>query len=126
MKAPSPLLAVVLLALAGACLGADFEGLQRLARQGDAKAQYELANLYALGEAPPGEPDPDRMAARWYFEAAQQGHADAQYALGLFFLSGKGVIQNQDEALKWLKRAAAAGHADARRFVGENAPPAAR
>lgn len=126
MKALPPLLAAVLLALGGPCRGADFGRLQQLALQGDAGAQYELASLYAFGDVPPGEPDPDRMAARWYFEAAQQGHADAQYALGLFFFSGKGVVQSRDEALKWLRRAAASGHADARRFLGENALPAAR
>ena len=65
----------------------------------------------------------DITAARWYFESAQQGNADAAYALGILFLSGKGVQQSQDEALKWLRRAANAGHVDAQRFIGNIAAP---
>jgi TPR repeat protein len=93
-----------------------------LAREGNAQAQYHLGNLYALGDGPAEEPDPDRMAARWYFESAQQGNADAQYALGLLFLSGKGVVRSDDEARKWFARAANGGHADAQRFLSDFTP----
>ena len=93
-----------------------------LAREGNTQAQYHVGNLYALGEGPAEEPDPDRTAARWYFESAQRGNADAQYALGLLFLSGKGVIQSQEEARKWFARAANAGHADAQRFLSDFTP----
>ena len=58
-----------------------------------------------------------RLAAQWYFEAARQGHADAQYALGILFLAGSGVTQNAAEARKWFARAAKQGHADAQVYL---------
>jgi len=64
--------------------------------------------------------DVDRQAAQWYFEAARRGHADAQYSLGILFLTGKGVVQSRDEALKWIRRAADQGHADAAAYVAGN------
>ena len=41
-----------------------------LAKQGDARAQYNLAMLYSNGR---GVPQSDTEAARWYKEAASQG-----------------------------------------------------
>lgn len=92
-----------------------------LALNGNALAQYHLANLYALGHGQLDE-DADRMAARWYFESGQQGNVDAQYALGLLFLSGKGVLPNEEEARKWFARAANGGHADAQGFFSRFTP----
>jgi len=42
--------------------------------------------------------------------AAHQGDADAQYMLGHFYQSGKGVKKDWVEALKWLQRAKEQGH----------------
>lgn len=82
------------------------------------EAQFQLANLYALGlGVPQEESEPDRAAARWYFEAASQGHAEAQHNLGILFLSGKGVVQSTGEALKWFRRASNNGHREAQRFI---------
>ena len=61
--------------------------------------------------------DPARLAAQWYFEAARQGHAEAQYSLGILFLTGTGLIQNQTEAVRWIERAAQQGHADASAYL---------
>lgn len=93
-----------------------------IAHGGNALAQYQLGNLYALGHRLPDE-DADRMAAQWYFESARQGNIDAQYALGLLFLSGKGVLRSEEEARKWFARAANGGHADAQRFLSDFTPP---
>jgi uncharacterized protein len=77
---------------------------------------------YGLAAAPDAE-DPQRAAARWYFEAARQGHAEAQYSLAVMFLTGSGVALSADEARKWMGRAAAQGHADARQWLqGQPAP----
>jgi len=51
-------------------------GLAQAAEAGDARAQYELAVLYANGEAAAGTPD-YAQAARWFAEAARNGAADA-------------------------------------------------
>jgi uncharacterized protein len=91
---------------------------ERAARQGNAEAQFQLANMYAYGLVDGGRgEDHDRQAALWYFEAARQGHAEAQYSLGILFLTGKGVVQNPQEADKWIRRAAEQGHADAAAYL---------
>ncbi|WP_125169907.1 sel1 repeat family protein [Leptospira perolatii] len=41
--------------------------------------------------------------------AAEQGHALAQYYLGLHFLEGVGVEQSDAEAVKWLREAYLSG-----------------
>jgi len=48
----------------------------------------------------------------------------SQYGLGLLFLAGKGVVQDQEEALKWIRRAADHGHATARSFLANERPAA--
>lgn len=91
---------------------------ERAARQGNAEAQFQLANMFAYGLIESGRGDDhDLQAAQWYFEAARQGHAEAQYSLGILFLTGKGVVQNPQEANKWIRRAAEQGHADAAAYV---------
>lgn len=47
-------------------------------------------------------------------ERAVAGKAWAQYDLGLRYLKGDGVAQDQDAARKWLAAAASQGHEDAR------------
>jgi len=75
--------------------------------------------MYAYGLAPlPADADGNRLAAQWYFEAARAGHADAQYSLGILFLTGSGVEQDDAEARRWIARASAQGHADARAYLG--------
>ncbi len=48
-----------------------------------------------------------------YLEQAQQGHADAQYQLGISYSQGKGVSIDKAEALGWFLKAAEQGHSDA-------------
>ena len=46
---------------------------------------------------------------KWYQLAADQGHADAQYSLGVSYETGKGVAEDNAEAVKWYQRAAEQG-----------------
>lgn len=88
-------------------------------------AQYRLATLYTLRHGvPAGTEDPDIEAARWYFSSAARGHAEAQYALALMFITGKGLERSPEEADKWMRRAAAQGLEAARTF-GDAKPAAA-
>ncbi len=48
---------------------------------------------------------------------AKQGHADAQFHLGLMYNKGKGVPQNSAKALKWARKAARQGHFLARDYL---------
>ena len=67
-------------------------------------------------------------AARWYRRAAERGHAEAQFQLGLMYLNGQGVRHAYDAAACWLREAADHGHALAQRnlavlyFKGEGVP----
>ena len=44
---------------------------------------------------------------KWYAKAAAQGHATAQYNLGVSYELGKGVVQDAALAVEWYKKAAA-------------------
>ena len=49
---------------------------------------------------------------------AEQGIAEAQYALGLMYADGKGVIENDKKAVKWYRLAANQGFAYAQNDLG--------
>ena len=38
----------------------------------------------------------------WYLKAANQGHANAQYNIGVMYKNGVGVEKNYNEAIKQL------------------------
>jgi TPR repeat protein len=46
-------------------------------------------------------------------QAAKQGEAQAQYYVGMMYLEGRGVAQDEAQAVPWLKKAAEQGHAAA-------------
>lgn len=95
-----------------------FALFERAAAAADRDAMFLLGRMNLLGHGPTRtNPDAEREAARWFFEAARRGHADAQFHLGLLFYAGTGVEKNTDEALKWIRRAAGSGHEAARQFT---------
>jgi TPR repeat protein len=49
---------------------------------------------------------------------ADQGDAQAQYNLGVFYENGQGVPPNDAEAVKWYHKAAEQGYGDARYNLG--------
>jgi hypothetical protein len=57
-------------------------------------------------------------AAVWYVMAAVQGHADAQYNLGVMYENGRGVPKVYQEAVKWYRLAADQGDASAQHNLG--------
>ena len=59
-------------------------------------------------------------ALREFRPLAEQGHADAQFNLGLMYYKGQGVPQDHAEAMKWYRKAAEQGDADAQRNLGVN------
>lgn len=59
-----------------------------------------------------------REAAKLYREAAMQGVADAQYSLGLLYVTGEGVAKDSSEAMKWFRKAAEQGRAAAQFALG--------
>lgn len=95
----------------------------RKAEQGDAIAQFMLANMYEKGsrEVPK---DPEE-AGKWFRRSflcfrlvAEEGDLFAQYWLGGLYKNGKGVLPNHKAALRWFVRAAEQGDAQAQATLG--------
>ncbi len=51
-------------------------------------------------------------------KAAEQGHADAQYNLGVMYANGDGVPEDYAEAVRWFRKAAEQGDALAQARLG--------
>ena len=90
--------------------------LRPLAETGDPRAQNSLGFMYASGK---GTPQDYAEAVKWYRKAADQGIAEAQYAvLASIYDHGKGVPQDYAEAVKWYRKAAEQGYAKAQLNLG--------
>ena len=88
-----------------------------LADEGDAQAQYRVADLYDLGR---GVARDYQAAVLWYRRAADQGHANAQHNLGSMYELGDGVEPDYAlaAAIVWFRRAALQGYAPAQCSLG--------
>lgn len=86
-----------------------------LAEQGDAKAQFMLAEHYYEGFMV--EKD-TQQAVHWYQKAAEQGHREAQFNLATAYDTGEGVQQNLSKAAQWYEKAALQGEASAAYNLG--------
>lgn len=62
--------------------------------------------------------DDHHFAVRLYQGSAEKGDRDAQYKLGLLYLTGNGALQDFVEAAKWLKLAAEQGYGLAQYELG--------
>ena len=71
-----------------------------------------------LPQQPKKRVDDHHFTVQLYQESAENGEADAQYKLGLLYLTGNGALQDFAEAAKWLKRAAEQGYALAQYELG--------
>jgi hypothetical protein len=70
--------------------------LRQQAEQGDAKAAFELGEMYQY------RPQPDYAEAlRWYHKSADEGNAAARLQIGEMYLDGQGVMQDYTEAARW-------------------------
>ena len=73
-------------------------GLQERAGRGDLAACYALGRCHADAK---GVTKDETEAAAWFKRAAEQGHADSQFALAVAYLNGTGVDQNPTAAARW-------------------------
>ena len=85
-------------------------GFWVLAQKGDPLAQFNLAQLYRLGQ---GIPVDLQRARYWYAEAAARGNGPAQFNLGLMYEHGYGTPVDRTDARAWYRRAAAQNIAEA-------------
>ncbi|HSR55039.1 MAG TPA: tetratricopeptide repeat protein, partial [Alphaproteobacteria bacterium] len=91
---------------------------RKAANQGYARALHSLAFMYRYGRGLGHDYEEAvrlfRKAAlqgfddsvKWIRHAAEQGHAGAQYSLGLLYQGGRGLVQDYAEALRWFEEAA--------------------
>ena len=88
------------------------EDLTLCAEQGDAAAQFSLGWAYGwfLDHRLPNPhenrggglvPEDDEEAVRWFRLAADQGHANAQFMLGIMYTRGHGVQRDLTLAHMW-------------------------
>lgn len=94
----------------GPTLEADLQLCIRQAELGHAEAQYQLGNYWYDDTLT--EQDFSK-ALHWYEQASLQGHAAAQYRLGLMFARGEGVLVNRSQAYVILKMSAINGSDEA-------------
>lgn len=92
-----------------------FERMAAAAKDGDPKAQHDLAIMYLRGN---GVPTDHAQAAIWLEKSAGAGIPKAQYNLGLLYEKGLGVTQNYGTAFLWYQRAARQGHTRAQHNLG--------
>ena len=87
----------------------------RAAQQGNIDAELYLVRTYrdSSGESRAHEtigPSVSETGTERHKSLAEQGDADAQFNLGLAYLLGEGVHQDDEAAVKWQKLAAEQGH----------------
>lgn len=82
--------------------------LTERADNGDARAQWELGNLYWSGA---GVAQSDARAVQYYQQALQGGDPNAYDALGRALLAGRGLPRDEALGVSYLKHAAGLGQA---------------
>jgi len=87
---------------------------QRAAAQGNVRAQFDLAMMYARGD---GVRRSEREAFKWFHKAARNNHREAKFYMGLSFAQGRGVRKQAQLARYWFKLAAKAGHRQAMAYL---------
>ena len=105
---------------------------RRAAEQGHPNAQFSLGEMHSEGL---GVPQDYTEAVQWYRRAAETeprfrivegrrwvtlvaGQAEAQNNLGLMYAEGRGVAQDEVQAVRWYRRAAEQHLAAAQRNLG--------
>ncbi|OYY94292.1 MAG: hypothetical protein B7Y41_08210 [Hydrogenophilales bacterium 28-61-23] len=84
---------------------------QRKARQGDSQAQYQLGWFHWQNAE-------YQQAYKWLKAAADQGHTEAEYLLGMAYLNGRGTVQNYRDAMAMFSKSALRGHMEAQYHLG--------
>lgn len=89
---------------------------KRAAKNGNPKAQFDLAMMYATGQ---GVQKNERIAFNLFHKAARNNYTEAKYYMGLSFLKGKGVKKQPELARYWFKLAAKQGHTKALQYLSQ-------
>ncbi len=93
----------------------EFDRTLMWAERGDADAQHSMGQLYLGGE---GVGKDTEEAASWFEKAAEQGHVDSMFNLGLMY-SGVGGRRNDSKSRDWYQKAADGGDEEALSALGD-------
>lgn len=94
------------------------EWLTKAVLKGSVEAMYQIASLYDNAQSY-GQDDDIEMAEVWYAKAAENGHANAQYRLGILLLSGDVSLLDKITGPVLIYKAAKNGHQAAEYEMGE-------
>ena len=83
--------------------------------QDDAETLYNIGRRYYNGD---GVAQDYTKAIEWFRQAAEQGYAAAQSAIGICHYYGRGVTQDYAQAANWYRKAAEQGYARAQNNLG--------
>lgn len=99
--------------------------LHKTAEQGELEDQLSLADEYRRRGVEAQENYHNGVAQIAYGQAmalyrpaAEQGHANAQLALGIMYGRGEGVVQDHALSMAWFRKAAEQGHGFAQYYLG--------
>jgi len=90
------------------------ETLQRLADQGNVRAQAELGRAYYFGL---GVTRNNSLAFKLLNAAATANDPDGQFYLAVLYSEGDGVLPDDTMSVQWLRKASGAGHLQAQRAL---------
>lgn len=116
LKDPNVKLAVAHEALVEGDDAAALKLYGSLADAGNARAQYQLGDMYEFGYGVPKDP---KEAISWFRKAADQGLGVAQARLGELYFAGNKTVQDFKAAREWLQKAADQRIAVAERRLGQ-------
>lgn len=88
----------------------------QLAAEGNAKAEYNLGQMYLSGDGVSQDMD---QATHWFRRSAEHGFAEAQYMLGSLHFHRVAPLQSPEEAIMWYRKAAEQGHARSELNLGD-------
>lgn len=103
-----------------------FRQLLAKAQSGDSDAEYRLGLLYYKGST--DTPKDETKATEWFRRSAEKGDPKGENALGLSYLNGTGVQENDAVGFDWVYRSALKGNAKAQAnlwksyYVGHGTP----
>ena len=93
-----------------------FSLFMKAAKLGNAQAMFDLGyHCYNEGH---GVEENEAETIRWIKSAAELGHDEGQFNLGICYLEGCGVKKDETEAIKWIKLAALQKNAEAQLVLG--------
>ena len=85
------------------------------AREGDARAAFNLATCLRRGIGVPMDP---LQAKSFYSFAKESDHGEAYYNLAVMYIHGEGVVRNYKTAISHMRSSAAKGCIEAQLYLG--------